>query len=366
MVMAATTMSALLGSAPAAVPALGDGTGKAGSSRRSPAPPCARICWSARQAGPPRTPFAGGKCASRSTCQACPGQGGQQAAHRRSVLRRASNESNMEEVISEQDDNYVNATVFDAVEVKSGADGFVIKMTDGRNVRCVHNKPDGGRLPDYAAQPAIVLKMEDESQILLPIIVTELPSTMLMEAIRNVPIARPTVYQVIRDMVEMMGYEVRLARVTHRVCEAYYARLYLGRAGGGGNGDGAASAAISLDLRPSDAINIAVRSKVPIQVNKLLAVGDGVKVIPDPAVSAPRLLRDPTFGHSLTDLDKVSADETCPAAAELVLVRSMMMAAVEERYSDAARLRDELNKMRMLKEDQAKQPAPYPGLIPQA
>lgn len=57
------------------------------------------------------------------------------------------------------------------VEVKSGADGFVIKMRDGRHLRCVHNNPHGGHLPDYAPHPAIVLKMEDGTGLLLPIIV---------------------------------------------------------------------------------------------------------------------------------------------------------------------------------------------------
>lgn len=55
--------------------------------------------------------------------------------------------------------------------MKSGADGFIIKMRDGRHLRCVHNNPQGGHLPDYAPHPAIVLKMEDGTGLLLPIIV---------------------------------------------------------------------------------------------------------------------------------------------------------------------------------------------------
>lgn len=109
---------------------------------------------------------------------------------------------------------------FFAVEVRSGSDGFSIKMRDGRNLKCVHNNPQGGHLPDYSPHPAIVLKMEDGSGLLLPIIVcmyflhelsiiivrfgfasslecnllcfsviaVEMPSVMLMAALRNVPI----------------------------------------------------------------------------------------------------------------------------------------------------------------------------------
>lgn len=64
---------------------------------------------------------------------------------------------------------------FDTVEVKSSADGFMIKMRDGRHLRCAHNNPHGGHLPDYAPHPAIVLKMEDGTGLLLPIIVCMFP-----------------------------------------------------------------------------------------------------------------------------------------------------------------------------------------------
>ncbi|MQL41427.1 bifunctional nuclease family protein, partial [Escherichia coli] len=134
------------------------------------------------------------------------------------------------------------------------------------------NNPHGGILPDYAPHPAIVLKMEDGTGLLLPIIVLEMPSVLLMAAVRNVQIARPTLYQVVKDMVDKMGYKVRLVRVTKRVQEAYFAQLYLSKVGN-------EAECMSLDLRPSDAINIAVRCKVPIQVNKHLAYSDGMRVI---------------------------------------------------------------------------------------
>lgn len=55
--------------------------------------------------------------------------------------------------------------------MRSGPDGFMIKMRDGKYMRCAHNNPHGGHLPDYSPHPAIVLKMEDGTGLLLPIIV---------------------------------------------------------------------------------------------------------------------------------------------------------------------------------------------------
>ncbi|XP_058088952.1 bifunctional nuclease 1-like isoform X3 [Magnolia sinica] len=217
------------------------------------------------------------------------------------------------ENFGENDEEYVNSSVVEAVEVKSGADGFLIKMRDGRHLRCVHNNPQGGHLPDYAPHPAIVLKMEDGSDLLLPIIVLEMPSVLLMAAVRNVHIARPTLYQIIKEMIEKMGYSVQLVRVTKRVNEAYFAQLYL--------------------------------AKVPIQVNKHLAYSDGMRVVEPAKVAIQAPLSD---GLLFTELDRPDG-QPCVEAKEFNLVRNMLIAAIEERYGDAAQWRDELSQLRSKK-----------------
>ncbi|KAK7376778.1 hypothetical protein VNO80_02194 [Phaseolus coccineus] len=236
---------------------------------------------------------------------------------------------------NENDEEYVTSTVIEAVEVKSGADGFIIKMRDGRHLRCAHNNPQGGHLPDYAPHPAIVLKMEDGTGLLLPIIVLEMPSVLLMAAIRNVPIARPTLYQVVKEMIDKMGYEVKLVRVTRRVHEAYFAQLYLTKVGN-------AAECVSFDLRPSDAINIAIRCKVPIQVNKYLAYSDGMRVIESGKLSTQFPGMD---GRLFTEMDRPSG-QPCVETTEFNLLHNMLKAVGEERYKDAALFRDKLNQLR--------------------
>nr|GLL18164.1 bifunctional nuclease 2-like isoform X1 [Ipomoea trifida] len=228
------------------------------------------------------------------------------------------------ENFNENDADYVNSSVVEAVEVRSSPDGFMIKMRDGRELRCFHNNPQSGHLPDYAPHAAIVLRMEDEIGLLLPIIVLEMSSMLLMEAICDVQIARPTVYQVVKDMIEKMGYEVKLVRITKRVHEAYFARLYLTK-----QLDNRCES-ISFDLRPSDAINIAVRCKVPIQVNKHLAFSDGMRI----TESAKPLMQGSSDGLLLTGLDRPTG-QPCIEAEEFILLRNMLIAAAEERYKDA-------------------------------
>uniref|UniRef100_A0A804QEA3 Uncharacterized protein n=1 Tax=Zea mays TaxID=4577 RepID=A0A804QEA3_MAIZE len=72
---------------------------------------------------------------------------------------------------SESDKDYVNSTVLEAVEVRSGSEGYVIKMRDGKNLCCVHSNFQGRNIPESAPQPTIVLRIEDGSRTLLLIIV---------------------------------------------------------------------------------------------------------------------------------------------------------------------------------------------------
>ncbi|KAI4336855.1 hypothetical protein L6164_015332 [Bauhinia variegata] len=241
----------------------------------------------------------------------------------------------MAEDFNEKDEDYVNSSVIEAVEVKSGADGFMIKMRDGRHLRCAHNNPQGGHLPYYAPHPAIVLKMEDGTDLLLPIIVLEMPSVLLMAEVRNVQIARPTLYHVVKEMIDKMGYEVKLVRITKRVHEAYFAQLYLTKSGN-------EAEYMSFDLRPSDAINIAVRCKVPIQVNKFLAYGDGMRMVESGKLSTQSPGSD---GLLYTELDRPSG-KPCAETEEFNLLHNMQQAVVEERYKDAALWRDRLNQHR--------------------
>ncbi|KAL3321844.1 hypothetical protein AABB24_039460 [Solanum stoloniferum] len=239
------------------------------------------------------------------------------------------------ENFNESDDDYVNSSVVEAVEVHSGKDGFMIKMRDGSHVKCVHNNPQGVHVHNYAPNPAVVLKMEDGTGLLLPIIVLEMSSVLLMAAVRNVQLARPTMYQVLKEMIEKMGYTVKLVRVTKREHETYLAQLHLTKL----NND---AESISFDLRPSDAINIAVKCKVPIQVNKNLAYSDGVRIV-ESADLAPRAAS--SDGLLFTGPDK-PAEQPSTDEKEFILVRNMLVAAVEERYRDAALWRDKLTQLR--------------------
>lgn len=97
----------------------------------------------------------------------------------------------------------------------------------------------------------------------------------------------------------------------------------------------------SVDARPSDAVNLAVRCKVPIYVHKDIVSTDAVR----PVVVPPQETEVATNGSIAHNMDVPKGGRDL-VAEELTLVKNMLLAVVEERYFDAARWRDELKSFR--------------------
>lgn len=88
-----------------------------------------------------------------------------------------------------------------------------------------------------------------------------------------------------------------------------------------------------------------------VQVRKDLATEDGVRIVSDPAKLPSNIVIN---GEVITDMDTPLPGH-CEAAKEFIIIRNMLIAAVEERFIDAATLRDELQQFRTRKSSQQKQ-----------
>ncbi|WOL18425.1 bifunctional nuclease 2 [Canna indica] len=238
------------------------------------------------------------------------------------------NNSNVNGNFNDNDEEYIKSTVIEAVMARTESDGLMIKMYDGRDIRCMHNNPKkGGRLQHYPPTPAIVLKMEDGSDLLLPLLVGKKSSTSLIAAICNIQLGKPTIYESTKEQIEKMGYAAYLVRVTNLVEGVYLAKLYLKKIEH-------KQVTITLVLRAPDAINMAVQCKVPIQVSRHLVQRGGMRIV-EPTKSAP------SDDFKLSELDR-SDGKRCLVTEEFGFLRNMLIAVVEERYRDAARWRNKL------------------------
>ncbi|MCO5563678.1 hypothetical protein L7F22_017325 [Adiantum nelumboides] len=234
------------------------------------------------------------------------------------------------------DFEYLEAQVLEAVSLLPLQGHLFMTLANGVEVEIDHVNPPKGRLLYRSRNPTIFLKILSETEMLLPILVGDQAVRMLMKAVRgDESSVRPNQYQLMRDLVEALNYEIRMVKVTQRVADTYLARIFIGTPG--------EEETHSVDARPSDAVNLAVRCKVPIYVNKEIVYKDGVKPVRTSTQAAAPKSRK--YSNHLSPLDRPQNGRD-PIAEEMNLVKNMVLAVVEERYSDAANWRDKLKKLR--------------------
>lgn len=232
---------------------------------------------------------------------------------------------------------YLEAQVMDAVSMVPFHGKLLMTLGNGKEMEVDHINPAKGRLLYKSSTPTIFLKVTDGSNLMLPIVVGEAAVNMLMRALHDDEnVGRPNYYVLMRDMVETLHYEPRMVRITDRVVDTYYARIYVGKPG--------EEELVSVDARPSDAINLAVRCKIPIYVNSSIIKADAVRPVTEVELTRrvelglPRK-RSPFHGESFAYEPDVFQDE-------MAMVVCMLVAAQQERYADACRWRDELRRLR--------------------
>ncbi|MCO5615007.1 hypothetical protein L7F22_069295 [Adiantum nelumboides] len=246
----------------------------------------------------------------------------------------SSSSSNAAGGWDDDDCNYLEAQVVDAVSLLPSQGHLYMTLLDGGEVEVDHVKPSQRPLLFRSRNPSIFLKIMSEPDLIVPIVVRESAIDMLMSALHGKEkVLRPNQYHIMKDLVGNLDFEVRMVRITERINDTYISRIYVGKPGH--------KKMHSVDARPSDAVNLAVRCKVSIYMQKDLVASDAVK----PVVISSQTTDMATNSNCGENLDIPSGGEDL-IAEEVTLVKSMHLAIVEERYSDAARWRDELNRFR--------------------
>ncbi|KAF7829012.1 bifunctional nuclease 2 isoform X1 [Senna tora] len=180
--------------------------------------------------------------------------------------------------------------------------------------------------------PTIFLKISCDGDYVLPIVVGKFAIEKLLDAdVEHENEACPDQYQFVKNLVERLDHEVVMVKITERVVSTYYARLYLSKPG--------RNDIISVDARPSDAINVATRCKAPIYVSKQVVLSDAIRIgygmgrVRNTKSSYDVLLDSPVDGPELL-------------SQELSMMQNMHIAAKQERFKDAAVWRDKLADLR--------------------
>ncbi|KAI9109778.1 hypothetical protein K1719_019408 [Acacia pycnantha] len=180
--------------------------------------------------------------------------------------------------------------------------------------------------------PTIFLKISCDGDYVLPIVVGKFAIEKLLDAeVENENGDFPDQYQFVKNLVERLDHEVVMVRITKRVVSTYFARLYLSKPG--------TNDIVSVDARPSDAINVANRCKAPIYVSKQIVLTDAIRL----GYGMGRVRNTKSTYDVLLDSP---ADGPDLLAQELSMMQNMNIAANLERYKEAAVWRDKLADLR--------------------
>ncbi len=175
----------------------------------------------------------------------------------------------------------------------------------------------------------VVLLKSQADERTLPIYIGPPEAQSILIHLNKVNLPRPMTHDLLKNVLDIL--EARLEKV--QICdlkdETFYAKLVISFE----------SQALEVDSRPSDAIALALRCNAPIYVADRIMKQAGVVLAQHEAKmeEARSTLRNK--GTSLEPPEDTQTDD--PLAA---LRTSLVKAIKEERYEDAARLRDAIKR----------------------
>lgn len=157
-------------------------------------------------------------------------------------------------------------------------------------------------------QQRVVILKDIESDRYLPIWIGPCEAESITIELQGVEVARPLTHDLLKTMIREMGGVVRHVLVSDLRNETFYARIAVSVNG----------RQLDVDARPSDAVALAVRSKVPIYVAE--SVMTAASITPEEDLEAEigeggptdeRLSQSP-FGDLIDklDLDDMGPDNT--------------------------------------------------------
>ncbi|NPB05899.1 MAG: bifunctional nuclease family protein [Aquificae bacterium] len=125
--------------------------------------------------------------------------------------------------------------------------------------------------------PIVVLKNKENPREVLPIWIGHPEASGIMMVLNGVDFIRPLTYDLIKNTLETLGVVVEKVEISDIREGTYYATIYLRTPEG---------EVKEVDSRPSDAINIALRTGAPIFVAP--HVMDSSKVVVDEALTVQK------------------------------------------------------------------------------
>lgn len=121
--------------------------------------------------------------------------------------------------------------------------------------------------PDVRSPIVILREREGKSKRILPIWIGFFEAVAIITELENRPVARPMTHDLLKSVIDKLGAEVVSVLVSDLKDDTFYAEISLRSSDG---------QVIKIDSRPSDAMALGLRAKVPIYVSEEVMSGSGI------------------------------------------------------------------------------------------
>ncbi|NLE01822.1 MAG: bifunctional nuclease family protein [Fibrobacter sp.] len=157
----------------------------------------------------------------------------------------------------------------------------------------------------------------------LPISIGQLEAQSIAIVLNQIPFPRPLTHDLFKSVLMNLDCKITRAEISELAEETFYAKLVLEMNG----------KRIEIDSRPSDAIAIALRFNSPIYVDE--------KVMDEAGIILPE--ESNLEEHS--EIELTETEEELDLSPLETLQKQLKKAIEEERYEEAAKIRDEIEKI---------------------
>lgn len=146
------------------------------------------------------------------------------------------------------------------------------------------------------SQHRIVMLRDVDGERQLPIWIGPCEAESITLELQDTEVARPLTHDLLKNVIEEMGGKVSHILINELRDQVFYARLFVDVEGN----------LLDIDCRPSDAIAVAVRAKVPVFIEE--AVMNEIGITPEPDISeAEPAAEEPTKEEEKEDGPRLDA-----------------------------------------------------------
>ncbi|NOZ62172.1 MAG: hypothetical protein GXO74_10860 [Calditrichaeota bacterium] len=170
---------------------------------------------------------------------------------------------------------------------------------------------------DTSSNRFVVILRDDVFSRWLPIVVGTTEAQAIALQLEGIVPPRPLTHDLLRDLLKTIDIEIDKIIVNDLRQNTYYAIIYLHQG----------RKKYEIDARPSDAIALALRMGAPIFVEEMVMVNAAIAEDSEPK----EIIKNQETDRPLRDVDQLE---------ELNI--KLQKAIREERFEDAARIRDEI------------------------